>query len=146
MSLVKSPFLTPAKLAANRSNARRSTGPRTPAGKRRVRVNSLKHGLRSRSFARTVVGSAPAQEQFERGVVLLRLAFVPAGAAAPSLVDRLARMMWTRSRAARPGRRQPHFSLTRMELALLAQVVRVCEWWHADEAAYQALPAKPRYP
>jgi hypothetical protein len=33
-----------------------------------------------------------------------------------------------------------------MELALLAQVVRVCEWWHADEAAYQALPAKPRYP
>jgi hypothetical protein len=33
------------KLAANRANARRSTGPRTPEGKRRSRANALKHGL-----------------------------------------------------------------------------------------------------
>jgi hypothetical protein len=33
------------KLAANQQNARRSTGPRTPEGKARVRHNALKHGL-----------------------------------------------------------------------------------------------------
>jgi hypothetical protein len=34
-----------AKTAANRRNARRSTGPRTTAGKTRVRRNALRHGL-----------------------------------------------------------------------------------------------------
>src|SRR5947209_1264628 len=33
------------KLAANRQNSGRSTGPRTPEGKRRVRFNALRHGL-----------------------------------------------------------------------------------------------------
>src|ERR1700738_4735365 len=33
------------KRAANRRNARRSTGPRTAAGKARVKQNALRHGL-----------------------------------------------------------------------------------------------------
>jgi hypothetical protein len=149
MSLVKSPILTAAKLAANRSNACRSTGPRSTAGKRRVRLNGLKHGLRSRSFAKTVIRSARDKERFGRGVLLLRLAFVPAGTGAASLVERLSRMMWTRGRTAGPRGRQPYFSLTNMERRLLAQVVRVCSWWHADEAIYaigRALPPNPRCP
>ncbi|WP_031500082.1 hypothetical protein [Bryobacter aggregatus] len=36
---------SPARLAANRANAKKSTGPRTPAGKARSASNSLKHGL-----------------------------------------------------------------------------------------------------
>jgi hypothetical protein len=36
---------SPARLAANRANARLSTGPKTDEGKRRSRVNALKHGL-----------------------------------------------------------------------------------------------------
>ena len=36
---------SPAQLAANRENSRKSTGPRTPEGKSRSRANSLKHGL-----------------------------------------------------------------------------------------------------
>ncbi len=146
MPLVKSPILTPAKLAANRSNACRSTGPRSAAGKRRVRLNGLKHGLRSRSFAETVVGSARDKEQFGRGVVLLRLAFLPAGSGVASLVERVSRLMWTRGRTAGPRGRQPYFSLTNMERALLAQVAQVCAWWYADEAAYRALPPNPRCP
>jgi hypothetical protein len=38
---------TQAQITANRRNARRSTGPRTAAGKRFVGRNALKHGLRS---------------------------------------------------------------------------------------------------
>jgi hypothetical protein len=36
---------TPERLAANRRNAQKSTGPRTDAGKERSRANALKHGL-----------------------------------------------------------------------------------------------------
>jgi hypothetical protein len=38
---------TKAQIAANRRNARKSTGPRTTQGKARIRHNSLRHGLRS---------------------------------------------------------------------------------------------------
>lgn len=36
---------SPRKIAANRANARRSTGPRTAGGRQRARLNALKHGL-----------------------------------------------------------------------------------------------------
>ena len=36
---------SPAKIAANRRNARRSTGPRSTAGKARARRNAFRHGL-----------------------------------------------------------------------------------------------------
>jgi len=36
---------SPARLAANRANARKSTGPKTEAGKARSRENAYKHGL-----------------------------------------------------------------------------------------------------
>ena len=36
---------SPARLAANRLNAQKSTGPRTEEGKSRSRANALKHGL-----------------------------------------------------------------------------------------------------
>jgi hypothetical protein len=38
------------KLQANRANAKRSTGPRTQAGKAASRRNALKHGILSRSI------------------------------------------------------------------------------------------------
>ena len=42
--LRKSPTRTEAFLAANRRNAQKCTGPRTPEGKARVSLNALKHG------------------------------------------------------------------------------------------------------
>ncbi len=44
--------LTPRRLEANRANARRSTGPRTAAGKACSRFNALKHGRHSKIAAR----------------------------------------------------------------------------------------------
>jgi hypothetical protein len=42
------------QILANRRNAQKSTGPRTAAGKAKVRVNALKHGLAARSQERLV--------------------------------------------------------------------------------------------
>ncbi len=50
MSLRKSPTLTPARLAANRRNALKSTGPRTAQGKAQSRMNGLRHGGRSHFY------------------------------------------------------------------------------------------------
>ncbi len=44
MSLRKTPRLTSRRIEAARQNAQRSTGPRSAAGKERMRMNALKHG------------------------------------------------------------------------------------------------------
>src|SRR6266404_6351432 len=62
MSLRKSPVLTETMIAANRANASRSTGPRSPEGKSRVKFNVLRHGRRAHSFREAIValGGDPA--------------------------------------------------------------------------------------
>jgi len=44
MSLLKPRVMTPARLAASRRNAQKSTGPRTARGKAQSRLNALRHG------------------------------------------------------------------------------------------------------
>jgi hypothetical protein len=44
MSLRKSTRLTPRRVDAARHNSERSTGPRSEAGKERMKMNALKHG------------------------------------------------------------------------------------------------------
>ena len=46
------------KLAANRANARKSTGPRTPEGKARASLNAISHGL----FCKDLVLPGESQE------------------------------------------------------------------------------------
>src|SRR3954470_13887939 len=53
---------TQKQIEANRLNAQRSTGPRTPEGKAAVRLNALRHGMR----ARTVVLPGEDRQEFER--------------------------------------------------------------------------------
>jgi hypothetical protein len=65
MPLVKSPILTPVKLAANCANARKSTGPRTAAGKRHIVLNALKHGRCSRGFRENLVKAGADAELFD---------------------------------------------------------------------------------
>jgi len=66
--LRKSPVRTLAFLAANRSNAQRYTGPRTPAGKARSSLNALKHGKYARRLPEKLLaaGAGGVAGLFER--------------------------------------------------------------------------------
>ena len=50
MSLRKPYALSPARIAANRRNARQSTGPRSARGRAQSRLNRLRDGSRSRLY------------------------------------------------------------------------------------------------
>jgi hypothetical protein len=52
MSLLKPRVMTPARLAANRRNAQKSTGPRTARGKAQSSMNGLRHGSCSPTYRR----------------------------------------------------------------------------------------------
>jgi hypothetical protein len=49
-NLRKMPVISDAKKAANRANAQRSTGPKTPEGKGYSRANATRHGLRAKTL------------------------------------------------------------------------------------------------
>jgi hypothetical protein len=102
MPLRQFALLTEAKLRAQRSNARRSTGPRTAAGKSRSRWNALRHGQWASGLAwsdESLRYLGEDAEEFER----LRLGLHDA--AGPShdplwglQIEDLARLYWRRSR------------------------------------------------
>ena len=48
------------QIEANRLNAQKSTGPKTPAGKAAASMNHLKHGLRARTVVLTALGESEA--------------------------------------------------------------------------------------
>jgi len=64
MSIRLKRTVTPARLAANRRSALKSTGPRTEAGKRRSSLNALGRGSGSRAMDRfwKVLMTAPVAE------------------------------------------------------------------------------------
>jgi hypothetical protein len=82
--------LSERKLAANRANAQKSTGPRTAAGKARSRLNALRHG------ATAAVGLLPGEDG--RALRALSAAvyaeFRPRGQAEAVLVDQYVSIAW----------------------------------------------------
>jgi hypothetical protein len=94
MSLVKSPVLTAVRLAANRANARLSTGPRTPAGKRRIVLNALKHGRYSRAFRANLIKAGADTELFDWIHARIVDCFSPRNARQDWQAERLAREIW----------------------------------------------------
>ena len=104
MPLVKSPRMTAAKLAANRANARKSTGPRTPQGKRHVILNALKHGR----YART---EKLAQSQGDSGLVRwirsqITAFYQPQGERGEQAADLMTRQVWCTFAPGRKERQQ----------------------------------------
>jgi hypothetical protein len=91
------------RLAANRANALRSTGPRTQEGKERARLNAVRHGLRAALPADQTPGIAAALGEDSGAFRSLHLAFFedlgPTNLAERQIVDRAARAAWRLRRA-----------------------------------------------
>ena len=90
--------MTERKLEANRRNALKSTGPRTPEGKDRVRRNAIKHGMRTVSLAVPVL-EKDADWKAHRELVLEDLS--PAGYMETVLAERIAATLWRLERVVR---------------------------------------------
>lgn len=66
------PVPSPRRLAANRANAGRSTGPRTAAGKAQSRSNALKHGLSGAGVVQTPALEAAFEAKLQVYTAVLR--------------------------------------------------------------------------
>jgi hypothetical protein len=85
MSLSKPLKMSPARIEANRRNAQKPTGPRTPRGKAQVRMNALRQGSRSplyHNLIRTLLCAPPSAVDRTAGAVL-----TPEQSAHPLLAD-----------------------------------------------------------
>jgi hypothetical protein len=79
------------KIEANRRNAKRSTGPRTAAGKARVRYNAYKHGITGGHF---VISNYESYAEFSDLLQALISDRRPCSAVEDLLVDSIARCYW----------------------------------------------------
>ncbi|MBZ5516390.1 MAG: hypothetical protein LAN62_16385 [Acidobacteriia bacterium] len=90
--------LTTAKLAANRANAQRSTGPATPEGKARASRNSLKHGCYAEASRETMLALGEDPEEFDALLADLLDAYAPEDAIGRQMVEDLAKLYWRQRR------------------------------------------------
>ncbi|HSW00650.1 MAG TPA: hypothetical protein VLI39_10790 [Sedimentisphaerales bacterium] len=86
-----------AQIQANRSNAKKSTGPRTVEGKERASQNAVKHGLLAKEAV--IVGEDPAEFEMYREGMLATLA--PVGPVEEMLAERVVGLSWRLRRAER---------------------------------------------
>ena len=86
-----------AQVVANRRNAAKSTGPRTPEGKAVVAQNAVKHGLLARQAV--IVGEDPGEYEFYRDQMVGELA--PVGLVESMLAERVVSLSWRLRRAER---------------------------------------------
>jgi hypothetical protein len=103
--------------AANRSNAKHNSGPKTERGKARSRLNAVKHGLTAREI---VIGDEDPQE-FEALRSGLNAYFRSVGPMEEALVDRIAGLTWRR------------WLIPRMEAAIIRRELESAEERERDK-------------
>ena len=81
---------SPARIAANRRNARKSTGPKTAEGKGAAAQNALKHGL----HAQDVVCAEESSRLYAEFAAGIYADLAPVGAVEEQLADRIAVCTW----------------------------------------------------
>jgi len=87
------------KAAANRQNALKSIGPKTPRGKAYSRRNALKHGLFAMDLFRGEGANRENSEQYQELLDRLAKDYQPVGAAEHLEVERIAACWWKVRRA-----------------------------------------------
>ncbi len=117
MSLRKTPRLTSRRIDAARQNAQRSTGPRSAAGKERMRMNALKHGCDAApandAAIMRALGEDPAR--YEALKQELSTDYGPGDTLRDRQIEDLARLYWRRDR------------LERMETGLMRRALGAVE-------------------
>ncbi len=106
------PRLTAAE--SSRRNSRKSTGPRSEAGKARARYNALKHGMRAESLILPGEDSA----EFEVRRLVLHNQIQPRNDIEAELVDHLARNLWMSDRTQRSAAARAEYRIRHLPLEL----------------------------
>ena len=88
---------TDAQIQANRENAKKSTGPRTPEGKARVSKNALKHGL----LAQDSVIPSEDPAEFDRHLTTYQDTYLPRNCVEKEIVRQIADAAWRMRRLSR---------------------------------------------
>jgi hypothetical protein len=131
---------------ANRRNAQKSTGPRTPEGKAAVRLNALRHGL----CARTAVLPNENAEEFQQLCADLETEWHPQGRTEQYLLEQMAVAQWKAARACNMEYNiYDQGSLTESRMRTLEYVLKQqTRWERAYFKALRELQAlqKPRPP
>ncbi len=117
MSLRKSTCLTPQRLDAARRNSQHSTGPRTPAGKERMKMNALKHGCDAAPENDAAVMRALGEDPERYAALQRELAttYGPGDALWDRQLADLGRLYWRRNR------------IERMETGLMRRALQAVE-------------------
>ncbi|HXJ95122.1 MAG TPA: hypothetical protein VMT20_19960 [Terriglobia bacterium] len=100
-SLVKSPSMTPEKLAANQANGRQSQGPATPEGLERSADSKIRHGFYSERSGEALRALGEDPEELEKLLESLRATWQPSDGFQSRLVERLGRAIWRLERSDR---------------------------------------------
>src|SRR5207249_4041420 len=87
----EAPMISQKKLQANRRNAQKSTGPKTPEGKAVSSQNGLTHGLTSRKFPILPGEDEAAYQEFHEAMVL---DLKPRGVMQREIVDDIVLIRW----------------------------------------------------
>lgn len=87
------------QIEANRANARKSTGPRTPEGRAVSKMNALKHGILSREVLVRGVHARESARQFAALHQRFRDDWQPVGVTEEMLVDQIVTAHWRLRRA-----------------------------------------------
>lgn len=129
------------RIAANRRNALKSTGPRTPAGKRRAALNALNASLCPEDLERQLRSRGEDPREFRRLGRDLVAIFQPRERTEAAGVDLLARTWWEKARrtrdwvAASPVRVDDLDARLEELLKVLVLIQRMRHQWWRDRLA-----------
>src|SRR6266705_1326257 len=87
---MRSNMASPRQINANRENAKRSTGPKTAAGKAKIHYNAMKHGL----LAEAALLADEDEATFRDFSAKIRTDLRPVGEMESILVDRITNILW----------------------------------------------------
>ncbi len=143
----KSSATSPAKIAANRRNALKSTGPRTAAGKRRAMLNAINRDVCPEEFERQLRARGEDPREFCRLDRDLIAIFRPEDRADVLAVQLLAQTWWEKARRIRqwvavgPARTEDLDARLDLLLQFLVHAQRQRhEWWRHRLASVLGYP------